>query len=166
MLQATLSTLEKELKSYQVRVEFLQEYLDKINESYGGKKTLEAFEAINNSYEFQKEIDFKRSLIKQREIQIKQAKEQVKLKEHAVNEFPDALDKAKQAYNTMLDDLEDVKKQKKSKEQANFKKGLEGQIDQVDTMLEGIEKRFYDNPDNKQLLNDFRQLHEIIKLVK
>jgi len=63
MLQATLSTLEKELKSYQVRVEFLQEYLDKINESYGGKKTLEAFEAINNSYEFQKEIDFKRFLI-------------------------------------------------------------------------------------------------------
>lgn len=165
MLQATLSALEKELKDYQVRVEFLQRFLDKIDESYKDKDTLEAFEAINKAYEYQKEIDFKKSLIKQREAQIKQAKEQVKLKEQAVKEFPDVLDKAKEAYNTMLDDLEEVKKQKKSKEQANFKKGLESQIDQVDTMLEGIEKRFYDNSDHKQLLHDFRQLHEIIKLV-
>jgi hypothetical protein len=165
MLQATLSALEKELNDYQVRVEFLQKYLDKIDESYGGKDTLEAFKAINEAYEYQKEIDFKKSLIIQREAQIKQAKEQAKLKEQAVQEFPDVLDKAKEAYNTMLDDLEEVNKQKKSKEQANFKKGLEGQIDQVDTMLEGIEKRFYDNSDHKQVLNDFRQLHEIIKLI-
>jgi len=162
---ATLSALEKELKDYQVRVEFLQNYLDKIEESYGNPTTLDAFKALNYAYEFQKEIDFKKSLIIQREAQIKQAKEQVKLKDQAVKELPNALDKAKEAYNTMLDDLEDVKKQKKSKEQVNFKKGLESQIDQVDTMLEGIEKRFYDNSDHKQVLNDFRQLHEIIKLV-
>jgi len=161
---ATLSSLEKELTDYQERVDFLNNYVTflRTNEY---KEEHERYEAHDLAYTLSKEIDFKKSLIIQREAQIKQAKEQVKLKEQAVKEFPDALDKAKEAYNTMLDDLEDVKKQKKSKDQVNFKKGLESQIDQVDTMLEGIEKRFTDNTDHKQVLNDFRQLHEIIKLV-
>jgi len=161
---ATLSALEKELTDYQERVDFLNNYVTflRTNEY---KEEYERYEAHDLAYTLSKEIDFKKSLIIQREAQIKQAKEQVKLKDQAVKEFPDALDKAKEAYNTMFDDLEEVKKQKKSKDQVNFKKGLESQIDQVDTMLEGIEKRFTDKPDHKQLLNDFRQLHEIIKLV-
>lgn len=165
MLQATLSALEKELKSYQVRVDFLQRYLDKIDESYKDKDTLEAFEAINNAYEYQKEIDFKKSLIKQREVQIKQAKEQEELKVKCIEEFPDVMNKAYEAHSQMAKDIKVLKSAKRNKEENDFLKGLLSQEEQTGVMLDHIKLRFNKDNNHKQLINDFRQLHEIIKLV-
>lgn len=165
MLQATLSTLQKELNDYQERVKFLTKYVNFIfTNEYATE--LDEFEAKDKAYELQKELDFKKSLITQREAQIKQAEEQVKLKEKAVEEFPDLIIKANAALNDMIRDLDKFENiKKRSKDQNDFMIGLKGQIDQCNTIIGGANKRFEDNPENNQLLNDFRQLHEIIKLV-
>jgi len=156
---ATIEVLEKEKVEYQERVDFLKNYIIYLENE-------DNYESKDKAYKLSKELNFKESLIIQREQQIKQAKEQEELKKKCIEEFPSVLDKAKEAYNTMLDDLEKVKKAKKTKEIVEFKKNLEAQIDKTDVLIEGIEARFDKDNDHNSVINDFRQLHEIIKFVK
>ena len=165
MLLATLSTLKKEKEEYTQRVAFLDKFIEKINNNEYSNE-LDELEWLNTAYKLEKERDFKKSLIEQREIQIKQAEEQLELKKQAVEETPGLIEDAKESYNTMLDDLDKLKKGKRTKEVNEFIKKLEAQVDQTDTILDNIEVRFNENPEHKHLLNDFRQLHEIVKLTK
>ena len=166
MLLATLQTLEKELKDYTKRVEFLDSFIEKINNNTY-ESELDEFEWLNTSYKLEKERDFKNNLIKQREIQIKQAKEQEELKKSCIKEFPEVLENAKSAMMTIVGDLEGLaKKKKRTKEENDTLKALKHEIDQNTTIINGCIARFENNNEHSHIINDFRQLHEIIKLAK
>ena len=100
MLLATLSTLKKEKEEYTKRVAFLDKFIEKINNNEYSNE-LDELEWLNTAYKLEKERDFKKSLIEQREIQIKQAEEQLELKKQAVEETPGLIEDAKESYNTV-----------------------------------------------------------------
>ena len=128
-----------------------------------GDKVYNSLDDVDKAYRLQNELDFKKSLIGQRESQIKQVKEQDELKKKAVIEMPKLIDKSKEVYDSMLDDLDKLKKSKKTKEIREAIKMIELQVDEVSDLIEGIEERYrcrnYD-----QILNDFRQINNILKL--
>ena len=160
---ATKTKLEEELKSYKSRVAFLEKYTNFIfTNDYASE--IDGLEAHDKAYRLQSELTFKKTLIKQREGQIKQIEEQHELKIKAVEEMPLLIEKSKSTYDLMLDDLEKLKKAKKTKEIREAIKMVELQVDEVSDLIDGIELRFNENSEHKQLLNDFRQLHNILKL--
>lgn len=163
MLLATVQVLQKEKEEYEERVEFLASYVQLLRTNTY-EDEFERLEALDKAYRLEKELGFKKQLIAQRSEQIDQVIERQELKIKAVQETPELIEKAKKVYDSMIDDLEDLNKQKKTKELMKFKKNLETNIDQVEVMIDHIEKRFEENPEHKGLLNDFRQLHEIIKI--
>ena len=159
---ATIQKLEEELENYNSRVSFLEGYIHflRVNE-YDGEEL--RFSALDKAYRLQNELDFKKSLIEQRKAQIKQITEQEELKEKAKTEMPELLEKSKEVHDMMLDDLYRLKGSKKTKEIKEAIKMVEMQIDEVSDLIDGIQKRFNDK-NYTQVLNDFRQINNILKL--
>ena len=156
---ATVEVLEKEKLEYQDRVDFLKKYIEYLENQ-------DTFEDQDKAYRLSKELNFKESLIIQREQQIKQANDQEELKKKCIEEMPDLIYKAWLVVQNMVVDIDSLKTKKRNKKENEFFKALKDQKEQVDTILRGIDARFNANPDYPELINDFRQVHEIIKLVK
>ena len=163
---ATIQVLETELENYKKRVNFLRQYIQHLTQhttNMNGDVVYESLDDVDKAYRLQNELDFKNVLIKQRESQIKQVQEQEQLKQKAIAEMPELIDKSKVVYDAMLDDLDKLKKAKKTKEIKEAVKMVEMQSDEVSDIIDGIEDRF-NNDDYKNVLNDFRQINNILKL--
>ena len=163
---ATIQKLEEELENYKSRIVFLKEYIEHLTKhtvDANGKKVYNSLDDVDKAYRLQNELDFKKSLIEQRKAQIKQITEQEELKEKAKKEMPELLEKSKEVHDMMLDDLYRLKGSKKTKEIKEAIKMVEMQIDEVSDLIDGIQKRFNDK-NYTQLLNDFRQINNILKL--
>jgi len=163
---ATIQVLETELDNYKKRVNFLRQYIQHLTQhttNMNGDVVYESLDDVDKAYRLQNELDFKNVLIKQRESQIKQVQEQEQLKQKAIAEMPELIDKSKVVYDAMLDDLDKLKKAKKTKEIKEAVKMVEMQSDEVSDIIDGIEDRF-NNDDYKNVLNDFRQINNILKL--
>ena len=160
---ATIQALEQEKENYEKRVEFLDKYVNYLRTNEYLEEE-EQFNALDKAYRLQNELTFKKSLIKQRESQLKQINEQEELKKKCVEELPVKLEDAKVSYDKMLDDLEKLEKTpKKTKDLKEAIKAISLQADQVSELIDGIEERF-NSKDHDHITNDFRQLVEIIKL--
>ena len=163
---ATIQVLETELENYKKRVNFLRQYIQHLTQhttNMNGDVVYESLDDVDKAYRLQNELDFKNVLIKQRESQIKQVQEQEQLKQKAIAEMPELIDMSKVVYDAMLDDLDKLKKAKKTKEIKEAVKMVEMQSDEVSDIIDGIEDRF-NNDDYKNVLNDFRQINNILKL--
>ena len=159
---ATIQKLEEELKNYNKRVTFLNDFIHYLRVNEYENEELR-FSALDKAYRLQNELDFKKSLISQRESQIKQINEQEELKKKAVKEMPDLLEKSKEVHDEMLDDLYKLKSSKKTKEIKEAIKMVEMQVDEVSEIIDGIQDR-YKAKNFQQVLNDFRQINNIIKI--
>ena len=160
---ATIDVLKTEKENYSQRVQFLSKFINYL-QTNEYKEEEERFNALDKAYRLQNELDFKNQLIIQREAQIKQIEEQEALKEKCIEEMPDKLEEAKSSYNKMLDDLEKLEKTpKKTKQIKEAIKVIGLQADQISEIIDGIEERF-NNLDFEHVINDFRQLGEIIRL--
>ena len=163
---ATIQVLEEELKNYKKRVSFLEQYITYLNSDsldVDGNVINTKFEDIDKAYRLENELSFKKSLIKQRESQIKQISEQEELKVKAAEQMPELIEKSKEVYNCMLDDLDKLKKAKKTKEIKDAIKMVEMQVDEVSDLIDGIEARL-NEAKGDSILNDFRQINNILKL--
>jgi len=161
---ATIQVLEEEKVKFTERAEFLKSYIEKLRTNeYDSEE--ERFEALDKAYRLSSELDFKERVIEQRVKQIEFIQKEEELKEKAIKELPEKVEQAKEVYNSMLDDLDGLKKMKKSKEVHDAIKMVEGQADQTDGIIESVVKRM-ELGDTKQLLADFRVIDEIIKLKK
>ena len=163
---ATIQKLEEELGNYKERVNFLKQYITHLTEhkiNANGDKVYNSLDDVDKAYRLQNELDFKNSLIGQRESQIKQVKEQDELKKKAVIEMPKLIDKSKEVHDMMLDDLDKLKKSKKTKEIREAIKMVKMQVDEVSDLIDGIQER-YRCRNYEQILNDFRQINNILKL--
>jgi len=163
---ATIQVLEEELKNYKKRVSFLEQYITYLNSDsldVDGNVITTKFEDIDKAYRLENELSFKKSLIKQRESQIKQITEQEELKVKAAEQMPELIEKSKEVYNRMLDDLDKLKKAKKTKEIKDAIKMVEMQVDEVSDLIDGIEARL-NEAKGDSILNDFRQINNILKL--
>jgi len=161
-MKATIEKLKEELENYEERVSFLTGYIHFIRVNEYSDEMLR-LDALDKAYSLQNELDFKTRLIEQRKNQIKQIEEQDKLKEKAIQEMPEILDRASDVFNEMVKDLDTLKKGKRNKDVNNMISILEQQISQADEIIDGIDARI-SNEDYSQVLNDFRQLHNIINL--
>jgi DNA repair exonuclease SbcCD ATPase subunit len=160
---ATIDVLKTEKENYAQRVEFLTKFINYLQTNEYLEEE-ERLNALDKAYRLQNELDFKKQLINQRESQIKQIEEQEALKAKCIEELPANLESAKVSYDKMLDDLEKLEKTaKKTKEIKEAIKVIGLQADQVSEIIDGIEERF-NNKDFKHVINDFRQLGEIIRL--
>ena len=163
---ATIQKLEEELENYKKRVNFLKQYIKHLTEhtvNSKGDLIYKSLDDVDKAYRLQNELDFKKSLINQRESQIKQVNEQTELKHKAILEMPDLIDKSKEVHDMMLDDLLKLKKSKKTKEIREAIKMVEMQVDEVSELIDGVQKR-YVSRNYDQILNDFRQINNILKL--
>jgi len=163
---ATIQVLETELENYKKRVNFLRQYIQHLTQhttNMNGDVIYDSLDDVDKAYRLQNELDFKNVLIKQRESQIKQVQEQEQLKEKAIEEMPDLIQKSKEVHDAMLDDLYKLKSAKKTKEIREAIKMIDMQIDEVSEIIDGISIR-YSNVDYKNILNDFRQINNILKL--
>ena len=165
---ATLEVLKKELVKFKDRKEFLDKWIGLL-ETNEYETEYERFEALYMAYKLKNERDTKEVLIEQREGQIKQIEQQEELKQKASNEFPDLLEKAKEVHSQMFVDLEALKAHKPlSKDEKQHKlnaiNDLKNTIEVVKLMLEGIEERYESDKLHKELLADFRQLGDIVKI--
>lgn len=163
---ATIQVLEEELKNYKKRVSFLEQYIIYLNSDsldVDGNVLNKKFEDVDKAYRLENELSFKKSLIKQRESQIKQITEQEELKVKAAEQMPELIEKSKEVYNGMLDDLDKLKKAKKTKEIKDAIKMVEMQVDEVSDLIDGIEARL-NEAKGDSILNDFRQINNILKL--
>ena len=163
---ATIQKLEEELENYKKRVNFLKQYIEHLTEHTVNSKgdiVYNSLDDVDKAYRLQNELDFKKSLIIQRESQIKQVNDQEELKKKAVIEMPKLIEKSKEVHDMMLDDLYKLKASKKTKEIREAIKMVEMQVDEVSELIDGIQERYrcrnYD-----QILNDFRQINNILKL--
>ena len=163
---ATIQVLETELDNYKKRVNFLKQYIEHLTQhttNMNGDVVYNSLEDVDKAYRLQNELDFKKVLITQRENQIKQVNEQTDLKKKAIKEMPDLIEKSKEVHDAMLDDLYKLKSSKKTKEIREAIKMIEMQVDEVSDIIDGIVSRF-DNNTNESILNDFRQINNILKL--
>jgi flagellar biosynthesis GTPase FlhF len=163
---ATIQKLEEELENYKKRVNFLRQYIEHLTQytvNSKGDNVYKSLDDVDKAYRLQNELDFKKSLIEQRKAQIKQITEQEELKEKAKTEMPELIEKSKEVHDMMLDDLYRLKGSKKTKEIKEAIKMVEIQIDEVSDLIDGIQKRFVEK-NYTQLLNDFRQINNILKL--
>ena len=154
---ATIQKLEEELKNYKKRVNFLKQYIEHLTQytvNSEGDNVYKSLDDVDKAYRLQNELDFKKSLIEQRKAQIKQISEQEELKDKAIKEMPDLLEKSKEVHDMMLDDLLKLKSSKKM---------VEIQVDEVSDLIDGIQER-YSAKNFQQILNDFRQINNILKL--
>ena len=163
---ATIQVLETELENYKKRVNFLKQYIEHLTEhttNMNGDVVYKSLEDVDKAYRLQNELDFKKVLITQRTNQIKQVNEQDELKKKAIQEMPDLIQKSKEVHDAMLDDLYKLKSAKKTKEIREAIKMVDMQIDEVSEIIDGIVSR-YSTGDHKNILNDFRQINNILKL--
>jgi hypothetical protein len=163
---ATIQVLETELENYKKRVNFLKQYIEHLTEhttNMNGDVVYKSLEDVDKAYRLQNELDFKKVLITQRTNQIKQVNEQEELKKKAIQEMPDLIEKSKEVHDAMLDDLYKLKSSKKTKEIREAIKMIEMQVDEVSDIIDGIVSRF-DNNTNESILNDFRQINNVLKL--
>ena len=163
---ATIQVLETELENYKKRVNFLKQYIEHLTQhttNMNGDVVYKSLEDVDKAYRLQNELDFKKVLITQRTNQIKQVNEQEELKKKAIQEMPDLIEKSKEVHDAMLDDLYKLKSSKKTKEIREAIKMIEMQVDEVSDIIDGIVSRF-DNNTNESILNDFRQINNILKL--
>ena len=163
---ATIQKLEEELENYKKRVNFLKQYIQHLTEytvNSKGDIIYKSLSDVDKAYRLQNELDFKKSLIEQRKAQIKQVNEQEQLKKKAISEMPELIEKSKEVHDTMLDDLNKLKASKKTKEIREAIKMIELQVDEVSDLIDGIVAR-YESKNYKQILNDFRQINNILKL--
>jgi chromosome segregation ATPase len=163
---ATIQKLEEELENYKKRINFLRQYIEHLTQytvNSKGDRVYKSLDDVDKAYRLQNELDFKNSLIEQRKAQIKQINEQEELKEKAIKELPGLIEKSKEVHDMMLDDLYRLKASKKTKEIKEAIKMVEMQIDEVSDLIDGIQKRFNDK-NYSQILNDFRQINNILKL--
>ena len=163
---ATIQKLEEELENYKKRVNFLKQYIEHLTEytvNSKGDNVYKSLDDVDKAYRLQNELDFKKSLIEQRKAQIKQISEQEELKDKAIKEMPDLLEKSKEVHDMMLDDLYKLKSSKKTKEIKEAIKMVEIQVDEVSDLIDGIQER-YQSKNFQQILNDFRQINNILKL--
>ena len=159
---ATIQKLEEELENYKKRVNFLKQYIEHLTQytvNSKGDRVYKSLDDVDKAYRLQNELDFKNSLIEQRKGQIKQVNEQEQLKDKAIKEMPELLEKSKEVHDMMLDDLYKLKSSKKTKEI----KVVEMQVDEVSDLIDGIQER-YQAKNFNQILNDFRQINNILKL--
>jgi len=77
--------------------------------------------------------------------------------------MPELLEKSKEVHDMMLDDLYKLKSSKKTKEIKEAVKMVEMQVDEVSDLIDGIQER-YQAKNFNQILNDFRQINNILKL--
>ena len=163
---ATIQVLETELENYKKRVNFLKQYIEHLTQhttNMNGDVVYNSLEDVDKAYRLQNELDFKKVLITQRTNQIKQVNEQDELKKKAIQEMPDLIQKSKEVHDGMLDDLYKLKSAKKTKEIREAIKMVDMQIDEVSEIIDGISSR-YNDLDHKNILNDFRQINNILKL--
>ena len=163
---ATIQKLEEELENYKKRVNFLKQYIEHLTQytvNSKGDNVYKSLDDVDKAYRLQNELDFKNSLIEQRKAQIKQISEQEELKDKAIKEMPDLLEKSKEVHDMMLDDLYKLKSSKKTKEIKEAIKMVEMQVDEVSDLIDGIQER-YQSKNFQQILNDFRQINNILKL--
>ena len=163
---ATIQKLEEELENYKKRVNFLKQYIEHLTQytvNSKGDNVYNSLDDVDKAYRLQNELDFKNSLIEQRKAQIKQISEQEELKDKAIKEMPDLLEKSKEVHDMMLDDLYKLKSSKKTKEIKEAIKMVEIQVDEVSDLIDGIQER-YNAKNFQQILNDFRQINNILKL--
>ena len=163
---ATIQKLEEELENYKKRVNFLKQYIEHLTQytvNSKGDNVYKSLDDVDKAYRLQNELDFKNSLIEQRKAQIKQISEQEELKDKAIKEMPDLLEKSKEVHDMMLDDLYKLKSSKKTKEIKEAIKMVEIQVDEVSDLIDGIQER-YKSKNFQQILNDFRQINNILKL--
>ena len=163
---ATIQVLETELDNYKKRVNFLKQYIEHLTQhttNMNGDVVYNSLEDVDKAYRLQNELDFKKVLITQRENQIKQVNKQEDLKKKAIKEMPDLIEKSKEVHDAMLDDLYKLKSSKKTKEIREAIKMIDMQVDEVSDIIDGIVSRF-DNNTNESILNDFRQINNILKL--
>tara|TARA_B100000482_G_C12451065_1_gene236973 strand:+ start:17 stop:520 length:504 start_codon:yes stop_codon:yes gene_type:complete len=163
---ATIQKLEEELENYKKRVNFLKQYIEHLTQytvNSKGDRVYKSLHDVDKAYRLQNELDFKNSLIEQRKAQIKQVNEQEDLKDKAIKEMPELIDKSNEVHDMMLDDLDRLNKSKKTKEIKEAIKMVEMQIDEVSDLIDGIQER-YNNKNFNQILNDFRQINNILKL--
>ena len=163
---ATIQALEQELENYKKRANFLKQYIEHLTQhttNMNGDVVYNSLEDVDKAYRLQNELDFKKVLITQRENQIKQDNEQTELKKKAIKEMPDLIEKSKEVHDAMLDDLYKLKSSKKTKEIREAIKMIEMQVDEVSDIIDGIVSRF-STEDHKSILNDFRQINNILKL--
>ena len=163
---ATIQKLEEELENYKKRVNFLKQYIEHLTQytvNSKGDRVYKSLDDVDKAYRLQNELDFKNSLIEQRKGQIKQVNKQEQLKDKAIKEMPELLEKSKEVHDMMLDDLYKLKSSKKTKEIKEAVKMVEMQIDEVSDLIDGIQERYNDKNFN-QILNDFRQINNILKL--
>ena len=163
---ATIQKLEEELENYKKRVNFLKQYIEHLTQytvNSKGDNVYNSLDDVDKAYRLQNELDFKNSLIEQRKAQIKQISEQEELKDKAIKEMPDLLEKSKEVHDMMLDDLYKLKSSKKTKEIKEAIKMVEIQVDEVSDLIDGIQER-YKSKNFQQILNDFRQINNILKL--
>tara|TARA_B100001778_G_C18605458_1_gene639552 strand:+ start:12791 stop:13294 length:504 start_codon:yes stop_codon:yes gene_type:complete len=163
---ATIQKLEEELENYKKRVNFLKQYIEHLTQytvNSKGDNVYKSLDDVDKAYRLQNELDFKNSLIEQRKAQIKQISEQEELKDKAIKEMPDLLEKSKEVHDMMLDDLYKLKSSKKTKEIKEAIKMVEIQVDEVSDLIDGIQER-YQSKNFQQILNDFRQINNILKL--
>ena len=162
---ATIQVLETELENYKKRVNFLKQYIEHLTQhttNMNGDVVYNSLEDVDKAYRLQNELDFKKVLITQRTNQIKQVNEQDELKKKAIQEMPDLIQKSKEVHDAMLDDLYKLKSAKKTKEIREAIKMVDMQIDEVSEIIDGIVSRYM--IDHKNILNDFRQINNILKL--
>lgn len=163
---ATIQKLEEELENYKKRVNFLKQYIEHLTQytvNSKGDNVYKSLDDVDKAYRLQNELDFKKSLIEQRKAQIKQISEQEELKDKAIKEMPNLLEKSKEVHDMMLDDLLKLKSSKKTKEIKEAIKMVEMQVDEVSDLIDGIQER-YEGKNFQQILNDFRQINNILKL--
>lgn len=163
---ATIQKLEEELENYKKRVNFLKQYIEHLTQytvNSKGDNVYKSLHDVDKAYRLQNELDFKKSLIEQRKAQIKQISEQEELKDKAIKEMPNLLEKSKEVHDMMLDDLLKLKSSKKTKEIKEAIKMVEMQVDEVSDLIDGIQER-YEGKNFQQILNDFRQINNILKL--
>ena len=142
---ATIQKLEEELENYKKRVNFLRQYIEHLTKHSVNSKgdiVYNSLDDVDKAYRLQNELDFKKSLISQREAQIKQVNDQEQLKTKAIAEMPKLIEKSKEVHDMMLDDLYKLKASKKTKEIKEAIKMVEMQIDEVSELIDGIQERF------------------------
>jgi tRNA U55 pseudouridine synthase TruB len=160
---ATIDVLKTEKENYAQRVEFLTKFINFLQTNEYLEEE-ERFNALDKAYRLNNELGFKKQLIDQRDWQIGQVEEREALEAKCIEEMPSKIEDAKVSYDKMLDHLELLEKSpKKTKEIKEGIKLMNKEAKQISKLIDGIEERF-NNKDFKHVINDFRQLGEIIRL--
>jgi hypothetical protein len=161
---ATKKVLEKELRRFEERVVFLEDWINSLDES-------NTFEDEDKAYKLSIERDFKLNLISQRTKQIDQINNQDELKASAIKEFPSLILDAGNVVDQIESDVNQIRNTKSEKGESKKQrleaiKNLLATKEQIETILKAIVNKFNDDENHPEILTDFRQLNEIKKILK